>query len=458
MLTIVFHDRSLSSPARAFLEHDDHGAPRDRRAHDPALRPGCSSRRQCCRRSYAPNVIDPRPGYLAGRTDRRRAGARWFAVGLAVAAATASLARAWRSRCCGSRSRSRRCPTSCFASGIVLAERTLYLASVGACLARGQSPSASCSLDRTMVAAATASVVLAFARPHVDTNPRVARRPHLYADTARRPPGVLRGPPGGRTRAQGRERARSRPIASSSIARQLFPRDSLIYREAADLAERQQRPALAAALRDSARIARTLPFRSTSLGQPASMTTSDHDAATASASSPATCAADASPSRVGAAGARGRAHCRRSSSRRSRWPLRLSPIPNWPVGVFQDDGIYVVSRQGARQRRRVSLPQSAGCAVRHALSARATRSSWRIALEAVAGVPAERRASSRSRTPDSSGSRRYARSVRSRSQLRLSDVRCGSRRESPGRCPCRRSSSACSCSPSRCSWRCCSSC
>ena len=44
------------------------------------------------------------------------------------------------------------------------------------------------------------------------------------------------------------------------IARRLFPRDSVVYREAADLADRQRRPALAAALRDSARIARTLPL------------------------------------------------------------------------------------------------------------------------------------------------------------------------------------------------------
>jgi hypothetical protein len=45
-----------------------------------------------------------------------------------------------------------------------------------------------------------------------------------------------------------------------TIARQLFPRDSTIYREAADLAVRQRRPALASALRDSAQMARTLPL------------------------------------------------------------------------------------------------------------------------------------------------------------------------------------------------------
>ena len=51
-----------------------------------------------------------------------------------------------------------------------------------------------------------------------------------------------------------------------TIARQLFPRDSVVYHEAADLAERQRRPAAAAALRDSARIARTIPYASNSFG------------------------------------------------------------------------------------------------------------------------------------------------------------------------------------------------
>jgi hypothetical protein len=49
-----------------------------------------------------------------------------------------------------------------------------------------------------------------------------------------------------------------------TIARHLFPRDSLVYHVAADLAERRQRPVAAEALRDSARIARTIPYGSTS--------------------------------------------------------------------------------------------------------------------------------------------------------------------------------------------------
>ena len=49
-----------------------------------------------------------------------------------------------------------------------------------------------------------------------------------------------------------------------TIARQRFPRDSTVYHEAAAVAEREQRPVAAAALRDSARIARTIPYASTS--------------------------------------------------------------------------------------------------------------------------------------------------------------------------------------------------
>ena len=46
------------------------------------------------------------------------------------------------------------------------------------------------------------------------------------------------------------------------IARRLFPRDSAVYREAADVADRQSRPEVAVALRDSARIAHSFPLPS----------------------------------------------------------------------------------------------------------------------------------------------------------------------------------------------------
>jgi hypothetical protein len=45
-----------------------------------------------------------------------------------------------------------------------------------------------------------------------------------------------------------------------TMARQLFPRDSVIFREAADVARRRERPAQARALEDSARIAHSLPL------------------------------------------------------------------------------------------------------------------------------------------------------------------------------------------------------
>jgi hypothetical protein len=43
-----------------------------------------------------------------------------------------------------------------------------------------------------------------------------------------------------------------------AISRQLFARDPLVYREAAEIARRQRRPELAAALLDSARLAPAL--------------------------------------------------------------------------------------------------------------------------------------------------------------------------------------------------------
>ena len=70
--------------------------------------------------------------------------------------------------------------------------------------------------------------------------------------------------------------------------------------------------------------------------------------------------------------------------------IALAAVPNWPAGVFQDDGIYVDPRQGARQRGRVSIPEPAGRTVRDALSAGLSAVS-RAALEALAAISAERR-------------------------------------------------------------------
>ena len=116
-----------------------------------------------------------------------------------------------------------------------------------------------------MVAAATASVVLAFGvrtwtrtpawrddRAYVLT--LLADHPESYE--AHLAAGVaLKG-----------ANALEQADRELTIARQLFPRDSVIYHVAADLADRQQHPVAAAALRDSARIARTIPYASTSFG------------------------------------------------------------------------------------------------------------------------------------------------------------------------------------------------
>jgi len=49
-------------------------------------------------------------------------------------------------------------------------------------------------------------------------------------------------------------------IVNVTHARTLFPRDSVVFLEAADVSQRRQHPELAAALRDSARLAHTLPL------------------------------------------------------------------------------------------------------------------------------------------------------------------------------------------------------
>ena len=110
-----------------------------------------------------------------------------------------------------------------------------------------------------MVAAATASVVVAFGvRTWTRTPVWHDDRTYLLALLTDHPESyeahlaagrVLRG-------ANALDEAEREFV----IARRLFPRDSVVYREAANVAERQQRAAAAIALLDSARIARTLPL------------------------------------------------------------------------------------------------------------------------------------------------------------------------------------------------------
>ena len=146
-----------------------------------------------------------------------------------------------------------------FPSGVLLAERTLYLASVGVSLGVGAVAERYLLTRPAMVMAATASVALAFGvRTWTRTPAGHDDRAYLLALLADHPESyeahlaaghALRG-------ANALDQAERELV----IARRLFPRDSIVYREAADVAERQQRPAVASALLDSARMARSLPL------------------------------------------------------------------------------------------------------------------------------------------------------------------------------------------------------
>ncbi len=207
--------------------------------------------------SYAPNVISPAPGFSLA-TAAGLAILVVFVLALAVVL------------------RQRRWPVMAFsliwvplalapvsnvlfASGVVLAERTLYLASVGACFAAGAAAERFLVSRRPMVAAATVSVVLAFGiRTWTRTPTWRDDRAYLLTLLTDHPESYEAHLAAGRVLkgANSLEQA-DRELA---IARQLFPRDSVVFREAADVALRRQRPELAAALRDSARLAPTLPL------------------------------------------------------------------------------------------------------------------------------------------------------------------------------------------------------
>lgn len=254
-LLAVFFNRPFSAPARAFIglsawdriELVTRVVPHYLRLLVAPLELSAS---------YAPNVIDPRPGVsIAGM----------FGVVTVIAFGVALFAL-----------RNRRWPAMTFAliwipialapvanvffaSGVVLAERTMYLASVGACLVAGAVAERYLLTRATMVAAATASIMLAYG-VRTWTRTPVWRDDRSYVLTllADRPEAYEAHLVAGRTY----KGANALDLADRelTLARRIFPRDSLVYSEAADLAMRQHRPALAAALRDSARIAHTLPL------------------------------------------------------------------------------------------------------------------------------------------------------------------------------------------------------
>jgi len=256
ILAAVFHDRALAMEARVLV-----GATSLERMALVAkviphyarllLAPAELSA------SYAPNVIMPDGGLSSGTM---------LGVALLVLAALAFVG------CV----RGRRWPVMAFAmlwvpialspvsnvffaSGILLAERTLYLASVGVCLGVGAIAERMLITRRSAALTAIAVVLLAFAartwtRTPVWRDDRawlltlLADHPESY-EAHRTAGGILKG--AGHLDHAARE---------LTIARELYPRDPLVYREAADVALRQQRTQLAAALRDSARLAPTLPL------------------------------------------------------------------------------------------------------------------------------------------------------------------------------------------------------
>jgi hypothetical protein len=255
VIVAVFNGQPLSNPARAFIGIDAG----DRLAIVARVIPHYVRLLVVPAdlvASYAPNVVSPSPDLDL-----------LSAVGLmSVAVFVAMLVVAWR----------RRWPVMAFAlamvpialapvsnvffpSGVVLAERTLYLASAGVCLAAGAIAERLLAERPAWMAAAAASIVVAFgARTWTRTPVWHDDRSYVLSLLAEHPESyeghlvagrVLKG-------ANALDDAERELV----IARRIFPRDSLIYREAADLAVRQGRPPIAQALRDSARIAPRLPL------------------------------------------------------------------------------------------------------------------------------------------------------------------------------------------------------
>ncbi|HTK50694.1 MAG TPA: hypothetical protein VL308_02335 [Gemmatimonadaceae bacterium] len=255
-LAAVFRDRAFRAPARALAGVDTfHRLEIVARVIPHYVRlliaPADLSA------SYAPNVISPAAGVSPGT-----------ALGVALVAVSAIALTVVL--------RHRRWPVVAFSlvwipvalapvsnvlfsSGVVLAERTLYLASVGACLAAGAAAERFLVPRWTMVAAATASVVLAFAiRTWTRTPAWRDDRTYLLTLLADHPEAYDAHLTAGRVLKGGNSLEEAdRELV---IARTLFPRDSVVFLEAADVSQRRQHPELAAALRDSARLAHTLPL------------------------------------------------------------------------------------------------------------------------------------------------------------------------------------------------------
>ncbi|MDF2775169.1 MAG: Tetratricopeptide 2 repeat protein [Geminicoccaceae bacterium] len=255
VLVAVFHDRSMANPARALA-----GATTGERLAMAAqviphyvrllLAPAELSG------SYAPMVIAPQPwGSLAVLVGLATAlialiaivviasRRRWPVLAFALVWIPISLA-----------------PVSnvFFTSGVVLAERTLYLASAGVCLAAGAVAERFLIERAGWVTVATCSITLAFGARTWTRTP-VWRDDKTYVATLldERPESYEGYLVYGRVL----KMANLFDEAERELtkARHLFKRDPMVYYEAADLAVRQGRLDVAAALLDSAKHASSFP-------------------------------------------------------------------------------------------------------------------------------------------------------------------------------------------------------
>jgi hypothetical protein len=255
LLVAVFHDRSLANPARALA-----GATTGERLAMAMqviphyvrllLAPAELSA------SYAPMVIAPQPwSSLSVLTGMMVALIAATAIGVVVARRrwpVLAFALLWIPIALA--------PVSnvFFTSGVVLAERTLYLASVGICLAAGALAERFLIERAGWVTVATCSIVLSFA-VRTWTRTPVWRDDRTYVTT------LLDEHPesyeGHLVYGRVLKMANQFDEADRELtkARRLFGRDPVVYYEAADLAARQGRPNAAAALLDSAKRARRFP-------------------------------------------------------------------------------------------------------------------------------------------------------------------------------------------------------
>jgi protein O-mannosyl-transferase len=141
-----------------------------------------------------------------------------------------------------------------FVSGVTLSERSLYLPSVGAVIALGVAFDAWHGRRHTVVAVATALVLLGAVRTWTRTPVWRDDRTYLVTLLEDHPESYRAHWVAGRVhRAAGRLDAAEREFA---LARRIYPRSARVYAESAALAEQMGDAAAARRLRDSAAVLR----------------------------------------------------------------------------------------------------------------------------------------------------------------------------------------------------------